>query len=359
MRDKNKLKNVIILTNVLAPYRYPLFEALSDACNLTVLICNHIEENRRWNLPYPKFRVKSLRGIKFKYSFRSEEPKYIYMMFEVVLYAFKPNCRFIIGDASWTSFILAFVLVIFGRKYDCWTEHTFPSPARRGLIGWLRKLTILNARYVYVPGYQSQKYLNKIIGRFDNITLLKNTAEAVYYDKPLQFNRHHDKSKVQLLYVGQLIKRKGVERLLSAIDICKSNNIDIKLDIVGEGPLKLKIQNEYPDNVKFLGNLNSDELVEQYERYDALVLLSMWEPWGIVINEALLRGTPCIVSENVGAKDLINYKNGLIVPDSLDDFQLAEQIQTFSKRRFDRQRIREQQLQTSPVSVARDILLKQ
>jgi glycosyltransferase involved in cell wall biosynthesis len=67
-----------------------------------------------------------------------------------------------------------------------------------------------------------------------------------------------------------------------------------------------------PSNVKYLGFLKNPKVV--FEAADALVLPSVYEAFGQVVVEALACGTPVLVSENVGAKEVIPKGSGQILP---------------------------------------------
>ena len=81
--------------------------------------------------------------------------------------------------------------------------------------------------------------------------------------------------------------------------------------IVGDGDLKVSLQ-DYVDqigaeSVRFFGFQNRDQIVKYYTISDLLVLPSVRETWGIVVNEAMCFGLPVIVSDQVGAgMDLVS-----------------------------------------------------
>ena len=69
------------------------------------------------------------------------------------------------------------------------------------------------------------------------------------------------------------------------------------------------------DRVRLLGFVNQSELPSVYRSSDVLVLPSEYEPFGVVVNEALLCGCVAAVSDRVGAGgDLIRPDNGFIFP---------------------------------------------
>jgi glycosyltransferase involved in cell wall biosynthesis len=79
---------------------------------------------------------------------------------------------------------------------------------------------------------------------------------------------------------------------------------------VGDGPLRDEVarQAQEPPQVatRFVGFQNQRALSPYYHAADLLVLPSRYESWGLVVNEALHHGLPCVVSDQVGcAPDLV------------------------------------------------------
>jgi len=122
--------------------------------------------------------------------------------------------------------------------------------------------------------------------------------------------------------VGKLIKRKGIHTLLQAIKIINKNHYayPYKFLIIGSGleefNIRKFIKNHQLKNIYLLNFINQLELIYFYDLADYLILPSNYETWGLVANEALEMGTPCIVSDGCGcANDLVqNNLNGFIFP---------------------------------------------
>jgi glycosyltransferase involved in cell wall biosynthesis len=96
---------------------------------------------------------------------------------------------------------------------------------------------------------------------------------------------------------------------------------DSYLIFAGDGPLRLDLEQRARvlgvlDRVRMLGFVNQSQLPSVYRASDLLVLPSLYEPFGLVVNEAMLCGTPIAVSDRVGAKyDLVRPgENGSIFP---------------------------------------------
>lgn len=115
------------------------------------------------------------------------------------------------------------------------------------------------------------------------------------------------------LYAGKLETVKNVGLLLQAFT--KANfGSDVKLVIVGNGPLEseMKMQFEENSSISFLPFQNQQAMPAIYKLAHYYILPSKSETWGLAINEAMACGKPAIASNRVGcAVDLVeNGKTG-------------------------------------------------
>lgn len=117
--------------------------------------------------------------------------------------------------------------------------------------------------------------------------------------------------RVLLMFSGKLSERKDPARLVHAVRALPALfREQITLAYLGAGELASELSalaaSEPRVDVRMLGFKRQHELSAYYHAADALVLGSRWgETWGLVVNEALHHGLPCIVSDQVGcAPDL-------------------------------------------------------
>jgi 1,2-diacylglycerol 3-alpha-glucosyltransferase len=113
-----------------------------------------------------------------------------------------------------------------------------------------------------------------------------------------------------ILYVGRLERYKGVQHLVGAMPTLD----DAKLKIVGTGPQRrmleaLARQLRVQDRVFFLQNLSRRELLQTYVDADVLVLLSEHEAYSMVVAEALIARTPCVVADTAALSEWIDNKS--------------------------------------------------
>lgn len=136
-----------------------------------------------------------------------------------------------------------------------------------------------------------------------------------------QETRHEfgmSESDLIILFIGMNFEVKGLDSLLSAIALLKSeyDNDQVKVLIVGKGNQKkykaLAHKLGIGNQIIFSGVRNDIERI--YQAGDILVMLSKFDTFGMVVTEAMAASLPVIISDNVGAKDLIiEGENGFVV----------------------------------------------
>lgn len=117
------------------------------------------------------------------------------------------------------------------------------------------------------------------------------------------------------LFSGATIRRKGFDLLLAAFDRVRAE-APVRLRIVGSrGDAAHLLDARGTDGVDVLGAVSQPDLAAELRRTDVLVLPSRNDSYGMVVAEALASGTPALVSEMVGSKDLVTEgRTGWVVP---------------------------------------------
>ena len=118
--------------------------------------------------------------------------------------------------------------------------------------------------------------------------------------------------------VGRLWPQKGHKDLIWAADLLKSTRDDAHLIVIGDGPLRWRLerftrQNAVEDKVHFLGERNDVPRLMQH--FDVLWLGSAYEGQSNAILEAMAAGVPVIAYDIAGNRDLvIPDETGYLVP---------------------------------------------
>lgn len=106
----------------------------------------------------------------------------------------------------------------------------------------------------------------------------------------------------KLLYVGRVSKEKNVPQLLTAFSALAARYPELRLDIVGSGPLLGEVREAHADNprVVFHGKMSNEQLPEFYSRSDIFVNPSQTETFGLSTLEACACSLPVVVADRGG-----------------------------------------------------------
>ena len=161
---------------------------------------------------------------------------------------------------------------------------------------------------------------------------------ALFNEKGLDGLRKKVRNKKQLganelavLFVGSAFQRKGLDRLIPAIQS------DMRLFVVGKGDrisrFKAMVRaHGLEKNVSFEGI--TDDVKTYYALADVVVLPSRSEAFGMSVLEAMACGLPVIVSHNCGIADLICHgENGFVMKDDSELPGLLDQMRSADLRR--------------------------
>ncbi|ALS29712.1 family 1 glycosyl transferase [Paenibacillus sp. 32O-W] len=118
----------------------------------------------------------------------------------------------------------------------------------------------------------------------------------------------------RVIFVGQITPRKGFVYLLDAFKRLPVHNTELVM--IGKvDPLVKHLMENLPSNVVHYEYVPNYELVEYYANSSVFVLPSISDAFSLVVLEAMGTGLPVIVSENVGAADVVEEgKDGFVVP---------------------------------------------
>lgn len=143
---------------------------------------------------------------------------------------------------------------------------------------------------------------------------------------------------IRFICVGRLSAEKGYSGLLDSFAALLAEGIEAELVIVGDGPLRARIEGRIgelalKEHVRLLGALSESATLEEIARADALVLPSLMEGLPVVLMEAMALGKPVIASCVAGIPELVRDGiTGLLFRPS-DWKHLAEQMRCLAQDR--------------------------
>ena len=106
-----------------------------------------------------------------------------------------------------------------------------------------------------------------------------------------------DEERSGIVFVGRLVRRKGVADLIEAVRTLRARGIDAKATVVGDGPEAASLRQLARDlvgEVRFAGRVGDEDLASAIRASAVLALPSTREGWGLAITEAAARGTPYV-----------------------------------------------------------------
>ncbi|WP_337558752.1 glycosyltransferase family 4 protein [Phocaeicola plebeius] len=197
-----------------------------------------------------------------------------------------------------------------------WLKESLNYPVKRYIITeppftFNKPLWMHYIRF-FLQDYKFVKYIHGVfaIGE-DAVKYYKNISRK-WKVFPFQYVTEHNertkgvaKGDLKLLFVGNLCKRKNVTIVIEAL---KGLN-NLEFTIVGNGEEKTnlkKLAQECKITVSFLGAKDMKEIPSIMQENDVLILPSLHDGWGAVVNEAMDLGLYVIVSNRCGARTMLD-----------------------------------------------------
>ncbi len=233
-----------------------------------------------------------------------------------VVHAFWPIPHGIFGVAARNASRAALVSTFFSA------ELTWKGIARK-IFGPILKNIVDHSDAITVISSYTGTRLREFAPNVETVTIPFGAAAVSRAEASGNALRGVD-DKFELLFVGRLVKRKGVDVLLRAAKLLESDP-RLRIRIVGGGPegesLKALAQTLKLSSVSFDGVVDSQTIARRFGECDALVLPAIvtetgdTEGLGVVLIEAMGYGKPVIASSAGGIVDIVaNGDTGLLVP---------------------------------------------
>ncbi len=163
----------------------------------------------------------------------------------------------------------------------------------------LDKLTYTSRVNIFCVSSEVKRDVMRYIGATQNVTVLYNYIEDVFFDRYREYNDNF--KKLKFVAVGNLKSQKNYEVIIRAFALFneKFGSETIILDVFGKGELLhhlIKLSEELKvDNVRFVGAVSN--VSDHLPNYNGYILSSTHEGFGIAVAEAMAVGLPLILSD--------------------------------------------------------------
>ncbi|MCF7807593.1 MAG: glycosyltransferase [Candidatus Marinimicrobia bacterium] len=163
-------------------------------------------------------------------------------------------------------------------------------------------------------------------------------------DRFVPAHGENDNQDYQLISIGALTKRKGMDILLNSVHILHRKGLTVSLKIIGDGEERDTLQSYcrqsgIESQVTFLPFVSNSELPHHLQSADCFVIASEVETFGVVVVEALASGVPSIVTAEAPKMFIQNGYNGYI--SDRDPESLADRIEQCMRLNSTPEQIRE------------------
>lgn len=163
----------------------------------------------------------------------------------------------------------------------------------------------------------AQQYFERVLpADLNNVTLLYNAINLKRFTKPNNYAKQNSDA-LQLVTVGSLVDKKNQTLLIDVVAELVKRGTNVQLHILGNGPNKQKLQAKIDalnlaKHITLHGNVNK---VEEYLwSSDVYIHGAYYEPFGLVLVEAMAAGLPVVSLDGRGNRDIItNDENGYII----------------------------------------------
>lgn len=346
------MKKVLIFHPTIAPYRIDFFNDLYKAFDTEIYL--YYENLKDQTFDYEQIRKK--------FTF---EPHYMKELFSIGKRAvYKDHIReilrqrpdiVIVGEYSIGIWCAVIARILSRKKFKIVTICDDSVKIAEECTGARRKsrdLLLKKLDGILLGNEPAQKWYSQycnvpsfvfpIIHRDE--VFREELAESIDKADKL-INEYKLQGKKVFLFVGRLVKEKNVAYLISSFIEAHKDNKDMVLLVVGDSGSsdgveekkckELILEKGATDYIHMVGHKEGKELLAFFNVAQVLVLPSVYEPFGAVVNEALLAGEYVMVSFNAGASSLVTPENGEIINierSSIDFSSILERIEPVGKQ---------------------------
>ena len=326
------MTRLVILTEIISPYRIPLFNALvrHPGVDLHVIFLAETDPDlRQWRVYKEE--------IQFSYqvlpSWRRRLVGLNVLLNRGVgraLTKAAPDAILCGGYnyvASWQALLWARTHNV---RFLLWSEsHAHELRRIRPGVEFLKDEFLRACSGFVVPGQLAREYLRAHKISEDVIFTAPNAVDNDLFESAAEDARKNADSRRKelslptryFLFAGRLVREKGVFELLSAYaKLEEPIREQVGLVFVGDGASRGQLEEQAasisPGVVRFAGFAHREQLAEYYALAETLILPTYSDTWGLVVNEGMACGLPVILSQAAGCGvDLVQEGwNGLLIP---------------------------------------------
>ncbi len=317
---------ILFFLHKIGPYHHARFSELAKNCELTVVEILPASQEYDWKSVDETSFYKIIKIEEHKIG-KEIKGKKLLNAVKQLIEEHRPQAIITMGWNNKTYWAILYM----GNKMEipvfCTSDSILKAKKRYYILEFLKGTMIKGFNGFLTAGKQSENYLNylgiplsKIFKPFDVVdnNHFKSNGKTIK-----SFNYYHP----YIVCVSRYIPVKNLFKLIIAYKeyILRYGINNTILYIIGSGPLELQLK----DLIKKLNLSNQiilypfiqyDELPPIYRHAKGLILPSLSDQWGLVVNEAMAAGIPVMVSNRCGCTDdlIIEGENGWTFEPSIE-----------------------------------------
>jgi glycosyltransferase involved in cell wall biosynthesis len=311
-RDRTAGRRLTLITPEISPHRIPIFNAIADrlGADFHVVFLTEREPRRRWPVYESeiRFSYEVLGGVVLLAGRREQFPIYLTKPVVGTLLRRRPRHVLVGGWHHFECYWALAVARLTGARFSIWSETPYRDGQARARDR-IKRMLIASSDGFLVPGPEAAQNLVALGADPARIVEAPNAVDVDFFAAAPERPREH------LLIVSRLVPVKGVDVALRALARIEAP----PLLIAGDGPARRALEviaHTLGVDATFVGHVDREELRDLYAGAEALIFPTLYDPWGLVVNEALAAGCPVVATSAAGcARSLIEPGvNGEIVP---------------------------------------------
>lgn len=341
-KETTHKQKMLIFHPALAPYRIDQFNSLNELYDLEVVFLF----DKIWNFNIDHRNLKE--ECRFKMSFLLNGPRYKGRVFRFGMYRKIRKVRpdIILGyEYSFTTQYLIGLKSagLIRQKIGAFIDDSpdicihVQSKVRR----LARNYSVKHLNFLVVMSEEVARFYrdNFVLGEKEVIVSpilqlaerLRKHPEKIEPLAQSYILKYHLREKKAVLFVGRFIPEKALPLFIDTISPILTEREDVVLVLVGDGKEKEVLsaivkEKNLEGKVILPGKYQAEELYGWYVCVSGFVLPSLYEPFGAVVNEALIFGLSVLCSQYAGSAGLIHPGNGVLFnpsdsTDTLEKFQ--------------------------------------
>ncbi|PMO59272.1 hypothetical protein BCT07_09685 [Vibrio breoganii] len=301
---KKEEYDLIFITNVPSFYKVNLYNEISKKKKIKVIFISQNSIVRNDDFVKDDFHFDYVILNKGNYQNRSKFKSFFMLVHHLVSSKYKyliyPGWEFL------ELFLLSFMLS--KQKNALIIESSIYETVTTGYKWFFKRIYLGNMSLAFPSGKLQRDILE--LAKFKGEINYTHGVGLFNFKKEIEIQVAKRKpQELKFLYVGRLSPEKNLELLVDVFNV-----LGLNLTIIGDGPSMSKLVGKSNENIKYKGYVDNLLLEKIYTEHDVFILPSISEPWGLVVEEALAKGLPVIVSNKVGClSDLVtNYESGTV-----------------------------------------------